>query len=247
MPSDPTPSKRRLQTALKIFVLILAAAALGAILWKALPWFLSLKDEGPRQEFQRWLDSFGIWGVFVILGIQILQIVVAVLPGEPIELLSGILYGTFGGFLLCMVGLGIGTTVVFFTVKRLGRPFVEKLFSAEKVSRLGFLQSEQKLEMLFFLLFFIAGTPKDILTYVAPLTRIHPRSFLLLSLLARIPSVISSTYAGASLSEGDWVRTLVVFAVTGALGICGILFNQKFMDKMNRRRQEKEKSEKKNG
>lgn len=246
MPSHQTSSNKTRHKGLKIAALLLAAAILGVVLWKMMPWFLSLKDEASRQAFQRWLDSFGIWGVFIMLGIQILQIVVAVLPGEPIELLFGILYGTFGGFLLCMVGLGIGTLIIFYTVKRLGRPFVEKLFSAEKVSKLHFLQSEQKLEMLFFLLFFIPGTPKDILTYVAPLTRIHPRSFLLLSLLARIPSVISSTYAGASLSEGDWVRTLIVFAITGALGICGILFNQKFMEKMNRHRQDKEASEKKN-
>lgn len=244
MSSNQT-SNRPLRLVLKIAVFLLAAAVLVIVLWKALPWFLSLKDEGPRQEFQRWLDSFGVWGVFVMLGIQILQVVVAFLPGEPIELLSGILYGTFGGFFLCMAGLGIGTVIVFYTVKRLGRPFVERLFSVEKVSKLHFLQSEQKLEMLFFLLFFIPGTPKDILIYVAPLTRIPPRSFLLLSMLARIPSVISSNYAGSSLSEGNWIRTLIVFAITGVLGICGILFNKRFVDRMNRRRQNKESSGKK--
>lgn len=121
MSSNQT-SNRPLRLVLKIAVFLLAAAVLVIVLWKALPWFLSLKDEGPRQEFQRWLDSFGVWGVFVMLGIQILQVVVAFLPGEPIELLSGILYGTFGGFFLCMAGLGIGTVIVFYTVKRLGRP-----------------------------------------------------------------------------------------------------------------------------
>lgn len=216
--------------------------ALGAIailllsLW-LMPWFISLSTAEGREAFQELIDSMGVWGVFVMLGIQILQVVLAILPGEPIEVMAGVLYGTWGGLAVCLLGLLIGTALIFFTVRRLGRKFVERLFSKEKLQRLNFLQDTKKLELIVFLLFFIPGTPKDMLTYMAGLTPIRTRDFFLISTLARIPSVITSTYAGGALIRGEFWKMLIVFLITGAAGCLGILYNNRLLDWLGRRRQ----------
>ncbi|MDD2955596.1 MAG: VTT domain-containing protein [Oscillospiraceae bacterium] len=218
-----------------------AVLLLAVLLWRLTPWFLSLSTEEGRLAFQAFLDSLGVWGVFVMLGVQILQVVVAVFPGEPVEVLAGMIYGTWGGLLICLLGLLAGTAVIFFTVRRLGRSFVEKLFAKEKLQRLRFLQDTKKLELIIFLLFFIPGTPKDMLTYAAGLTPIRTRDFFLIATLARIPSVVSSTFAGGALARGEYWKMLLVFLFTGALGVLGIIYNNRLLDYLEKRRQEKRK------
>lgn len=67
--------------------------------------------------------------------------------------------------------------------------------------KLLFLKKEKNLELIIFIIFFIPGTPKDLLTYIAPFTRIKLKTFLLLTTFARIPSVITSTIGGNALSN----------------------------------------------
>lgn len=205
------------------------------------PYVLSLRDETVRAQFESWIDSLGVLGFFVMLGIQVLQIIIAVIPGEPIEIISGVLYGGFGGLCLCLLGILIGTAIIYFTVKKLGSPFVRKFVSEEQMSRFTFLSDAKRLETLTFILFFIPGTPKDVLTYLVPLTEIRPIRFFLIATFARIPSIITSTYIGENLMSGNIWTTVIIFLVAGILGIGGILFNNFFLDKMNRNHRTKRK------
>ena len=168
-----------------------------------------------------------------MLLLQILQIIVAIIPGEPIEVLMGIMCGTFGGLFLTLAGIFIGQTLVFFAVKKLGIKFAARFVDVNKFSELSFLKHPEKRDGLIFLLFFIPGTPKDILTYFAPFTGINYLRFILLTTLARIPSVVSSTFAGATLSQGSLIKTVLIFAVTGVVGLIGIYINSRITAKHN--------------
>lgn len=226
-----------------VFLLVM----LGITIW-LLPWILSLKDEAGRAALQEYIHSQGGWGVLILLGIQILQVVIALIPGEAIEIIAGLLYGTFGGYLICQIGMLLGTILVFYLVKWLGASFVHSIVGESKLSRFKFLQDTRRLELFTFILFFIPGTPKDILTYFMPLTRIKPLVFFVITTVARIPSILSSTFAGASISEGKWIQTILIFAVIGLIGIIGICFNNKFLDWADRKKEqikERHQSEKK--
>ena len=94
------------------------------------------------------------------------------------------------------------------------------------------------MEVLVFLLFLVPGTPKDILLYLAPFLPIPPRQFFLLSTLARIPSVVSSTFAGATLARGQFGLMLAVFVVTGAAGLLGILCHDKLIKLLSEKKQQ---------
>ena len=213
------------------YTIVLAAAVLLTI--RLMPWFASLADEQVRRDFLEYLDSFGVFGVFVMLGIQLLQVVVAILPGEPIEVLFGVLYGTFGGLLLCMLGLLFGYFIIYYSTRRLvaknASQKLQEKFGDKNYRALAFLKNSRNVSFIYFILYFVPGTPKDILTYLAPFTPIKPTEFFLIATFARIPSIITSTYAGASLGDGEFKAAIIVFAITGVLGCLGIIFNQKIL------------------
>lgn len=199
---------------------------------------LLFSDEG-RESVKTFIHSLGAWGVLAFLGLQVLQIVVAFIPGEPIEIIAGVLYGTWGGMAVCLAGIVIGTTLVYSLVRALGQPFANKLLTPERTKKFKILQNEKRLELLVFILFFIPGTPKDVFTYLVPLTAIKPIRYFLLATLGRIPSIASSALVGESLGNGQWVFSLVVFALTAIIGLAGILINDRFMKYLEKKKLEK--------
>lgn len=216
-----------------IILLLFVAACVAVTIW-LLPWIISLKDEAGRVAFEEYIQSKGAWGILILLGVQIMQVVIAIIPGEPIEVISGLLYGTVGGWLICTVGVLIGTVVIYYIVKLLGVSFIQKIVNIEKFERFKFLKDAHRLEAVTFLLFFIPGTPKDLLTYFMPMTTIKPLTFFWISAVARVPSIISSTWAGASLGEGKWIQTILIFVGIGLIGILGIWLNDRLITRANR-------------
>lgn len=209
----------------KIISLIMFLVAMGLLTCLAIPLIKTYKD--PVQ-FQAMIEGFGAWGVVIMLFIQIAQIIVALIPGEVVEFVAGTLYGCLGGWLFCTIGILIGQTIIFLLVRFLGKDFVEQVAGSEKLKKFTFLQDEKKLKRLIFILFFIPGTPKDLLTYIVPLTRISLREFLILTLIARIPSVISSTYAGAVFADRKFEILVLVYLIVGALSLLGVLIYNKW-------------------
>lgn len=175
------------------------------------------------EELRAFLDGYGWRGRFVLLGLQCLQVVIALIPGEIIELGAGYAYGAVEGALICLAGVALSSSLIFLLVKKLGSPMVEIFISREKISQLRFINSSGKLKRLVFLLFLIPGTPKDILTYFVGLTEMNLSQFLILSLIARIPSVLSSTICGQMLGDKDYITAAIVYAITGGVSILGYL------------------------
>lgn len=184
-----------------------------------------------RPEFQlrleQWVAGAGIWGVGLLFLLQIAQIIIAFIPGEPVEVVAGLMYGTFGGLAVCLVGILCGSSLIFYVVRKLGRRRLARTKLYPKLMAYSFLRSEEKLQAMVFLLYFIPGTPKDILVYVCALTTMSMKDFLTVSTLARIPSVITSTMAGASFASGNYLLTAFIFALTGIAGLAGIHYHNK--------------------
>ncbi len=178
-------------------------------------------------EFRAYIESFGWKGRLVFLGLQCLQVVVALIPGEIIEVGAGYAFGPVEGTLLCMAGVAIASSIIFLLVKKLGIKLVEVFISREKINELKFINSEKKLKRTIFILFFIPGTPKDLFTYFAGLTRIKLSEFLVISLIARIPSVVSSSIGGHIINQENYLSAIILFAVTGVVSLGGMwLYNK---------------------
>lgn len=190
--------------------------------------------------FEAFIEGYGLWGRFVALGIQFLQVFIAIIPGEFVEVGLGLSFGFIEGTILCLLGVGLASWIIFFLVKKWGVKFVELFISRDKIDSLRFINSEKKLNTLVFVLFLIPGTPKDLLTYFVPLTRMKVSEFLLISMFARIPSVVSSTIGGDFFGNGKYLEGILLFLITGAISLLGIILYRKILAKHRERKAKKE-------
>lgn len=171
-------------------------------------------------EFKNQVSNMGILGYLALFGLQFAQIFLIIIPGEPIEVLAGMCYGGIGGTVFITVSVFIITTIIFFTVRKLGRRFVYSFCSKEKIEKIEnskLFKNEKKIEWIMLILFLIPGTPKDLLVYIGGLLQLKPLKFILISTFARLPSVVSSTFAGSSIAGGNWKFSIIIYAVTFVL------------------------------
>ena len=203
----------------------------------AVGWFIGrpmIRFVSEPEKFRSWVDSHGIFGRIAFLGMVFFQVVIAFVPGEPLEIGAGYAFGAVEGTLLCVAGITLGSIAVFLLVRRFGIRLVEIFFSYEKIRSLKFLQKSKKRDIVIFLLFFLPGTPKDLFTYFAGLTDMKLSSFLLLASLARIPSVLTSTLGGSALGLEEYKTAIIVFAVTILISGAGLLIYNIYKNRINK-------------
>ena len=214
-------------------LVLLILAGFGLTYWREI-WAVLTQPQA-RDAFIEFVRGKGVLGVFIFLGIQLLQVVVAFLPGEAVEFAAGLLYGTWAGLLLCLLGILLASCTVYAFVRLFGAKRIdEKAFTKYR-----FLRDEAHIRFSVFLVFFIPGTPKDLLTYLGPFLPIPAWQFLIISTLARIPSVLTSTFAASQLAEGSWQVSVAVFAVTGLVALLCLAFEEHILTWFRRRHAEK--------
>ena len=176
------------------------------------------------ERFRGWVDASGIWGRVLFVGMVVLQVVVAFIPGEPVELAAGYAFGFWEGSALTMTGFLLGSGLVFTLVRKFGVKLVEVFFRKNKIAELRFLQNHRKVKIITFLLMVIPGTPKDFLSYFAGLTPLTLPQWLLIVAFARIPSLITSTLTGSAAGQEQYILSGVMLAVTLIISIAGIVY-----------------------
>ena len=221
------------KTKIKIFRIILAiiaAAIIIGVLIYLIPVMKNLSTVEGQEAFKNKVNDSGFVGLLMLFGLQVAQIFLFILPGEPIEILAGMCYGGWGGLLFITISVAIITTVIFFLVRKLGRKFVYDFCDEKKVKKIEnskIFKNPKKVEWILIILFMIPGTPKDLLVYISGLLPIKPLHLILISTFARLPSVVSSTFAGNILMKGDWKLSLVIYAITFLLvGIVVFIINK---------------------
>lgn len=213
---------RKLLGVLLIVFAIVFCAVITIFIGKPL-----IKFAAEPEKFRAWIDSFGIWGKLIFIGIIVLQVVIALIPGEPFEIAAGYAFGSVEGTLLCLAGIIIGSILIFLLVRKFGVKLVELFFSMEKINSLKFLQNKQRLNTIYFVVMCLPGTPKDLLSYFAGLTDMKLRTWLLIVTVARIPSVITSTIGGNALGNEQYLFAIIAFAVTILISGAGLLVYRK--------------------
>ena len=217
-------SKRYAATVLSvIFVIFAVVAVVGAVL---------------LYEYIDDLEAFTsqhiVLGAIIFSVVCAVQVIFAFIPGEIVEVAAGVLFGPWMGTLLCLVAETVGSIFVILLVRKFGRRLIESLYPREKIDALPILNEPKKRNVFIFLLFFIPGTPKDFLTYIIGLTKISIPMYALITFFARIPSVVSSTFAGSSLADGQLVKALIIFGITAVVSGIGYLCYQFIKNKTGR-------------
>ena len=216
---------------LKILLIILALVIIIATVIYIFPVIKRLSTSEGQMEFKEKIDKLGFLGIMALFGLQLSQIFLFIIPGEPIEILAGVCYGGIGGFIFILTSSAIISTMIIFLVRRLGEKFIYEFYPKEKIDKIEnskIFKNPKKVELIMLILFLIPGTPKDLLVYIAALLPIKPIRFIIISSIARIPSIISSTMAGEHLLMGNWKMSILVYIVTFALVGLAIFVANKF-------------------
>ncbi len=224
-------TKTKMLKMLKILLSIIVIAIFIALIIYLLPIMKNLTTEQGQAEFKNTVSNSGIYGMFMLFGLQVAQIVLVVLPGEPLEFLAGMCYGTIWGTIFIFASVAITTTIIFMLVKKFGKKYIYEFFKKEKIDKIEnskLFKNPKRIELIMMILFLIPGTPKDLLVYIGGLLPIKPLRFILISTFARFPSVISSTIAGANAVNGNFEISVLAYIITFSLSALFIILINKF-------------------
>ena len=165
------------------------------------------------QRLKGFITSFGTYSPLVYMVVQILQVIVAPIPGGAIEFLGGYLFGVKAGFIYSMIGLFWGSLLAFGLARIFEKWAVEKLVSKETIKKFDYLIGHEGV-ILSFLLFLIPGFPKDALCYILGLTPMHLGMFLIISTIGRIPGTLMACLQGGKAFEHQYKLFLILLGIS---------------------------------
>lgn len=172
-----------------------------------------------------WIMSFGKYSALIYILAQMVQAIVSFVPGEAIQIPGGFLFGLVYGTELSMLGIAIGSLVTFFIGRRFGEKLLKKILPIKHYDKVFALINRPQNQIIIFILYIMPGFPKDILGYVAGVTDINTKRFVIISNIARTPGVFVSVYFGSNLYHRNNM-TLIAVAVMVVVLLTVIALNR---------------------
>lgn len=174
-------------------------------------------------KLSQFLSALGPYSPAVFVLLQVLQVIAAPFPGELTGVAGGYVYGKSVGFLLSTIGLTLGSWVAFELASILGRPFVERFVKQDVLHKFDFLTTNTGAAICF-LLFLFPGFPKDYLCYLLGLSRMKLSTFLIVSIIGRIPGTYLLTMQGASIRDQQYYTAIIVAGFSAAILLLAYLY-----------------------
>ena len=178
-----------------------------------------------------------VLGAIAMVLISAVQVIVALIPGEFVEIAAGYCFGSWMGSLLCLGGIVLGSCITILLVRYFGARFVYAFYPKEKIDALPIINDPKKRNILTFILFVIPGTPKDLFTYAIGLTNMSIPLYIALTTAARFPSVILSTLSGDAVGTKDYTMAIVFVIVTAAVSGTGLLIYNAILKKKKKNKE----------
>jgi len=172
--------------------------------------------------------------IFVYIGLQILQIVISVLPGQALQFAAGYAYTFWFGYLYSVIGVLLGTVLTFYIARVLGKDAMHVIFGEEKLSKFVHILNSKRALTILFVIFLIPGIPKDLFTYAAGVSEIKIKPFLMLSLIGRTPAMMGSIMMGSMFHKGSYTGLIILCIIAVIACIAGILQRDKLIKWSNK-------------
>lgn len=224
----------------RIIALLLLVGLIAYLSWRLMPQATHLFKH--PEQFRSLLLGFGGWSRAVFIGLQILQVMAAPLPGELIQIAGGYVFGVFAGTMLSLLGILMGSLMAFYLARWLGYPLLQALISQEKLEHFHALLNTNRAEVIVFILFLIPGAPKDILTFIAGATPIPSAHFFLAAMLGRFPGILVSAFIGAQLEKQQYFLAGLLGLAAATLFLLGIIYHDRltaFLSRHHRHKSQK--------
>ena len=214
-----------------VIVLVLVLSSILAVVGS-----LIIKHEfSDTSSFSRLVEENYLLSVVVMILICALQVMVALIPGELVEIASGYAFGAWLGALYCLLGILLGSCIVILLTRKFGRRFIESLCPREKIDSISWIRDNKKFNLVVSLVFFIPGTPKDLITYAIGLTKISIPTYVIITSIARLPSILISTLSGGALGNSNLKNAMIFLIISASTGIAGYLIYYVISKKSSKR------------
>jgi len=165
-----------------------------------------------KPRVNNFLASFGPYAPLAFIGLQILQVLFAPIPGEITGFIGGYLFGFGSGFVYSTFGLSLGSLLAFLISRHFGQPFVRRFVGQETMTKFDYLM-EHKGAFFSFIFFLIPGLPKDYFCYLLGLSPMHILTFLIISTVGRIPGTLLLTMQGQAIRSEDYRAFFVILGL----------------------------------
>ncbi|MED5098675.1 TVP38/TMEM64 family protein [Niallia circulans] len=192
-----------------------------------------IKIMSSMNNFRAFIHSTGNWGPVMFILFQILQIVVAPIPGEVVQVAGGYIYGVTLGSLYTTIGLIIGSAIAFYFTRFIGRDYISKLLQKKKYKWMSLIQDEKKFSIFLFIFFVIPGLPKDLLVFVAALTSMSSLRFFTILIVGRLPWIIASAALGSTIHMQQYSIAIIISVIAVIGFILGYIYKDKMMDRFS--------------
>jgi uncharacterized membrane protein YdjX (TVP38/TMEM64 family) len=202
-----TSREARRGAILRAAALVVALVGSGVLLELYAPFLLD------PDWVQAYVESFGVLAPLVFVAVQTVQVIAAPIPGQLLGVVGGYLFGPLRGAIYSIVGVTLGSYVVFRLSRHYGRPYVEEAIRPAVLERFDGFVSRGGVPALF-VIFLLPTFPDDAVCFLAGLTDLRMRTLVTLVVVGRFPSFIAVAYAGDSLAEADPLTFGVVSIVT---------------------------------
>lgn len=150
----------------------------------------------------------------VLMGLQILQVIICIVPGQPIQIAGSYLFGVAGGYLISITGAVIGATIAFYLAKLLGKDSLELFFDKDRIEDYHRKLNSGKGLLAVLIIYLIPGIPKDLTAYVAGISNMQIRPFLLVSTVGRTPPMLGSLMLGHFVNTRNYIGIGILALLT---------------------------------
>ena len=225
--------KKKIAAIIKFVLLLIVIAGIPAFLYLKFGSEIFSKDSADR--LVTYLMANKHISALIILILQILQVIICVIPGQPIQFAASYMLGVGGGLLLSLIGAAIGATIAFYLAKLLGRDMLYLLFDKNKVQDYQRKLNSGKGLLIVLLIYVLPGVPKDLVAYVAGISEMKFKPFIIISTIGRCPGMIGSLLLGHFYGAGNYRAIgVVIIAAVIILIICFIKRKSliKYLDKL---------------
>lgn len=205
--------------------------AVPVVIWHRELWQIFSSTKG----LQEWVRGFGTLAPLLYVAAQAFQIVIFAIPGEPVQIAGGMLFGSVLGSVLAVAGAVLGSSTSFGLARLLGKPFVASFVSPERRKGMEKLLASRRARSIIFLLFLIPGIPKDVLCYAGGISPIPFPFFIAASTLARLPALVGSAIIGDAAVTSRWMIVGVMSGAAVVLFAAGLLLRPKILAWMEER------------
>jgi len=191
-----------------------------------------------QEAFKKVISSYGAYAPLAFILLQVLQVVVAPIPGGAIEFLGGVLFGVKAGLFYSMIGLILGSWLAFSLARIFEKVAVEKFVSEETRKKFDYLVEHEGV-ILSFILFLLPGFPKDALCYILGLTPMHLGIFLIISTIGRIPGTLMATLQGAKAFEHQYYTFGILMGASGLVILVFYIYHEEIHNLVKKLKREK--------